>query len=96
KNWKTEQTPESNWLVILGEYGTGKTALTQNLQYEWTNEYKLDPSQPIPIRIELRNFSRQFDSRSLIHHFLDTNRLGHVPIEHFFYLLRNKRIVLIL
>lgn len=96
KEWKTEQSPESNWLVILGEYGTGKTALTQNLQYEWTNEYKLDPSQPIPIRIELRNFSRQFDSRSLIHHFLDTNRLGHVPIEHFFYLLRNKRIVLIL
>ena len=95
KKWKVDQK-SSPWLVVLGEYGTGKTALTQKIQSDWIGDYLADSSQPIPLRIELRNFARQFDARSLIHHFLDTNRLGHMPIDFVFYLIRNRRIILVL
>lgn len=94
--WKASSDPTANWLVVLGEYGTGKTALTLKLQYEWLRCYERDPSQPIPIRIELRNFTRQFDASSLVHHFLDKNDLSHIPIEFFFHLIRSRRVLLIL
>ncbi len=95
KNWKNNDT-NSPWLVVLGEYGTGKTALTQKIQSDWIDAYRNDASEPIPLRIELRNFSRQFDARSLIHHFLDTSGLGHVPIDFIFHLIRNRRVILVL
>lgn len=96
KRWKAYASSESKWLIILGEYGTGKTTLTRILQHRWLEEYRADPSQPIPIRIELRNFSRQFDARGLLHHFLDTNRLSHVPIEFLEFLIKSGRVILLL
>jgi hypothetical protein len=95
-NWRDSSDPQSKWLIVLGEYGTGKTSLSKVLQYRWTAEYKLSPSSPIPFRIELRSFSRQFDGRTLLHHFLDTNHLGHIPIDFVYHLMRNGRIILIL
>jgi hypothetical protein len=94
--WKESRQPSMNWLVVLGEYGTGKTALTLRLQSEWIRQYRENPSHPIPLRIELRSFTKQFDARSLIHHFLDKNELGHIPIDFVFHLIRKCRIVLIL
>ena len=85
-----------DWLIVLGEYGTGKTSLTRVLQYRWLKAYKQDPSRPIPLRIELRSFTRQFDGRALLHHFLDTNGLTHIPIDFLIYLMRKGRIVLLL
>ncbi len=95
-NWLLESGTSSNWLVVLGEYGTGKTALTLKLQYEWLQRYKSAPHNPIPIRIELRNFVRQFDTRSLLHHFLDSNQLGHIPVDFLLHLIRNRRVILLL
>lgn len=96
KRWKAYASAESKWLIILGEYGTGKTTLTRILQRRWLEEYHADPAQPIPIRIELRNFSRQFDAKGLLHHFLDTNRLSHVPIEFLEFLIKSGRVILLL
>lgn len=94
--WKGYAPDESKWLIILGEYGTGKTSLTRVLQYRWLEDYHSNPSLPIPIRIELRNFSRQFDAVGLLHHFLDTNKLSHVPIEFMMHLIRTGRVILLL
>jgi len=94
--WKSYAPDEAKWLIVLGEYGTGKTSLTRILQYRWISEYHIDPSAPIPVRIELRNFSRQFDANGLLHHFLDTNGLGHVPIEFMTHLIRTGRVILLL
>ena len=96
RQWKNSGDSKFPWIVVLGEYGTGKTALTQKIQSDWVKDYKADPTQPIPFRVELRNFTRQFDARSLIHHFLDMNQLGHVPIDFVFHLIRNRRVLLIL
>lgn len=95
-NWKNAAAPEQRWLIVTGEYGTGKTALTRVLQYRWLEEYKRNPSLPIPFRIELRNFTRQFDARGLLHHFLDRNRLSHISVEFIESLVRTGRVVLIL
>jgi NACHT domain-containing protein len=94
--WRTNADPRRRWLIVVGEYGTGKTALTKVLQYRWLHEYLINPTLPIPFRIELRDFTRQFDARGLIHHFLDHNGLGHVPIDFVFSLIRSGRIVMLL
>lgn len=94
--WSVTTRDDDRWLIILGEYGTGKTALTRILQARWLKRYHDNPTEPIPIRIELRNFSRQFDASGLLHHFLDSNGLGHIPIAFMFYLIKTGRVVLIL
>ena len=94
--WRDKSASDTRWLIIVGDYGTGKTALTQILQYRWLQDYKHDPSCPIPFRIELRHFVRQFDARSLLHHFLDKNHLAHLSINFVLSLIREGRIVLLL
>jgi uncharacterized protein YjbI with pentapeptide repeats len=94
--WARDSGVGKNWLVILGEYGTGKTALTLKLQHDWLQKYRGAPNSPIPIRIELRNFVRQFDARSLLHHFLDSNQLGHIPVDFLLHLIRSRRVILLL
>lgn len=95
-HWKSFSPKEAKWLIILGEYGTGKTSLTRVLQYRWLQEYHKNPALPIPIRIELRNFSRQFDANGLLHHFLDTNKLSHVSIDFMNHLIRTGRVIMLL
>jgi hypothetical protein len=94
--WKNSTVPEQRWLIVTGEYGTGKTALTRVLQYRWLQDYRANPQLPIPFRIELRNFTRQFDARGLLHHFLDRNRLSHISVDFIESLVRTGRVVLIL
>lgn len=94
--WRHSTHEGARWLIVLGEYGTGKTSLTRVLQYRWLQEYHNNTSMPVPIRIELRNFTRQFDARGLLHHFLDTNKLSHIPVDFLVHLIKNGRVVLIL
>ncbi len=95
-SWRDSNDTSKSWLIIVGEYGTGKTALTKILQYRWLNDYKINPSLKIPFRMELREFTRQFDARGLIHHFLDHNFLSHISIDFAFSLIRTGKIILIL
>lgn len=94
--WLRETDERRRWLIVVGDYGTGKTALTKVLQYRWLQAYQRDPSLPLPLRIELRDFGKQFDARGLLHHFLDTAGLGHLPIEFVFSLIKDGRVVLLL
>ena len=94
--WRNSSASDSKWLVIVGEYGTGKTALTRVLQYRWTKRYFEDPRSPIPFRIELRDFTRQFDARGLLHHFLDRNHLDHISVAFVQELIRSGRVLLLL
>lgn len=95
-DWAQDEKVENPWIILLGEYGTGKTCLTEVLQYRLTKDYMNDPSGVIAIRVSLREFSRQFDARTLLHHFLDNNHLSHIPIDFIFSLIRKNRIVLLL
>jgi uncharacterized protein YjbI with pentapeptide repeats len=93
--WLVDDT-QPNWLVIAGEYGTGKTALSRVLQFRWIDAYVRDPSRPIPLRIELRDFTRQFDAAGLIQHALRKSHLEHLPINYIWTLIQSGRMVLIL
>ena len=95
-SWRDSQDKRKPWIVVVGEYGTGKTALTRVLQYRWLHARKNDASLPIPLRIELRTFTRQFDARGLLHHFLDRNGLSHVPVDFVEHLIGTGRVVLLL
>ena len=94
--WKNTDLETGHWLLVTGEYGTGKTALTKVLQYRWLNEYRKTPDLPLPLRIELREFASQFNARGLLHHFLDQNNLSHISVDFVFTLIRNGRAILIL
>lgn len=94
--WRDIKNAKQGWLIIIGEYGTGKTALTKVLQYRWLQEYITNPSFPIPFRIELREFPRQFNARGLLHHFLDNNSLSHIPVDFVLSLIKTGRIILLL
>jgi hypothetical protein len=85
-----------NWVVISGEYGTGKTALTKVLEYRWAKAHLQDPALPIPFRIELRNFGHQFNARTLVYDFLDRNGLTHLSVDYVFSLIHAGRVVLLL
>lgn len=80
-DWYQREDASDRWLIVAGEYGTGKTALTRVVQRRWLMGHRLNPTLPIPFRIELRDFTRQFDANGLLHHFLAHNSLSHVPID---------------
>src|SRR5207249_433339 len=63
--WRLAADAQRRWLILVGEYGTGKTALTRVLQHPWNLDYQQQPALPIAFRIELRDFTRQFDARGL-------------------------------
>ena len=96
REWRDSTATRKRWLVVVGEYGTGKTALTKILQYRWLLQYKADPTLPLPFRIELRDFIRQFDARGLLHHFLDKNKLSHISVDFVESLIRQGKIILLL
>lgn len=95
KRWTSTDTGPG-WLIVVGEYGTGKTALTQMMLRELMEAHRDDPTAPIPVRIELRDFTKQFDVSSLLHKFLDDNELGHVPLHFFESLITRGRVILLL
>ncbi len=95
-DWRHSEEKKSGWLIITGDYGTGKTALTKIILRRWLEDYKSDPQLPFPVRIELRDFTKQFDAKGLLHHFLDNNSIGHISIEYLLSLIRDGRAILIL
>ena len=95
-SWARDNSSPHKWIICVGEYGTGKTALTKVLLYRWLERYKSEPNSLLPIRIELRDFQRQFDARSLLHHFLDKNDLPHISVSFFESLINRGRVVLLL
>ncbi|HWO98314.1 MAG TPA: pentapeptide repeat-containing protein [Bacillus sp. (in: firmicutes)] len=57
-------------LVILGDYGTGKTSFCTNLCYRLANDYLSGKDVPIPILIQLRDYERAVSLQDLITSFL--------------------------
>lgn len=94
--WVGDEADPSRWVVVVGEYGTGKTALTRVLQRRWMSDYREGRLTRLPFRVELRDFSRQFDARGLLHHFLDRNELAHLNISFVESMIANGRVMLIL
>ena len=52
--------------VVLGDYGTGKTAFTQKLAYELAREIKKAPEAPVPLLINLRDYPNKTSLESVL------------------------------
>ena len=52
--------------VVLGDYGTGKTAFTQKLAYELALRAEQAPDAPIPLLINLRDFPNKTSLDALL------------------------------
>src|SRR5687767_8534218 len=50
-DWWADPSSDATWLIVVGEYGTGKTALTRILQRRWTEKFRENPSLRLPLRI---------------------------------------------
>lgn len=58
---------KGSFLVVLGDYGTGKTTFTRNYFYKLAKQYLESPSKNrIPIHIELKRYRKEINIRSLI------------------------------
>lgn len=58
---------KGNFLVVLGDYGTGKTTFTRKHFYGLAKKYLENPSKNrIPIYIELKRYRKEINIRSLI------------------------------
>ena len=91
--WLKDNT--QNLLVILGDYGTGKTSFTLKYASELANKRKLENKGIIPVRIELKKYREAIDYDTMIVNHLSEN--GITPNkEAFDFLLRTGNIMLML
>ena len=52
--------------VLLGDYGTGKTAYTEKLAYELAKRARDDNAAPVPLRVSLREFPNKVTLEELL------------------------------
>ena len=57
---------DSRLWVLLGDYGTGKTAFTEKLAYELAKRARTDSAAPVPLRISLRDFPNKVTLEELL------------------------------
>ena len=60
------QGRDSRLWVLLGDYGTGKTAFTEKLAYELAKRAMADGSAPVPLRVSLRDFPNKVKLEDLL------------------------------
>lgn len=87
---------ESNVLLILGEYGSGKTSFCSNLVYKLMQEYDRNYDSYIPIIVYLRDYSKAIDIYGLLTDYL-VNRfdIRNGSVKNFKLLAKYRRILLI-
>ncbi|WP_404365589.1 pentapeptide repeat-containing protein [Corallococcus coralloides] len=91
--WLT--SPKRNWVSLIGDYGTGKTALTRMLLLRWMHRFQ-KTGDYLPIRIELKDFATKFDYEGLLIHFWKSHHLDAMPIRALEMLISEGRVVFIL
>ncbi|CAK0738238.1 dynein assembly factor with WDR repeat domains 1 [Gammaproteobacteria bacterium] len=82
--------------VLLGDYGTGKTTFTKRFAYDLAQRALGDPTAPIPLLINLRDFPNKASLADVLHEHwaIRTNERRDPQI--FQHLLQRGRVVLLL
>ncbi len=94
KNWLADDS--QNLLVILGDFGIGKTSYTLKLTSELAEKHKLEKTGIIPVRIELKNYRETLSyEKMLVNHLLE-HKVNTTNDEAFDFLLRTGEVLLIL
>ncbi|MBF0400407.1 MAG: pentapeptide repeat-containing protein [Magnetococcales bacterium] len=93
--WATGQVGKNLWL-LLGDYGTGKTAFFKRLAYELAVRAEKEPGQPMPLAINLKQFPNAVSLKTLIQEYLRDQQQWIGDPEILLYLLEQGRLVLLL
>jgi hypothetical protein len=94
--WLAKPESERRWVSLVGDYGSGKTALTKVLLRRWMRDYRRGGTI-LPIRIELRDFARKFDFEGLLIHFWRSHQLSQsLPLDALQLLIDEGRVVFLL
>ena len=94
-NWLRQPPESQQWVLLSGNYGSGKTALTKMLLRLWMQRYR-NGGRVLPIRIELRDFARKFDEQTLLFHWWTASQLENVPFKALTHLIDQRRVVFLL
>lgn len=87
---------DENALLILGEYGCGKTSFCLDLTYNMIQKYKIDSTKYIPIIIYLREYSKAISMDDMItNFFINKYNIINGNIRNFKKLLEYGKILLI-
>ncbi|MSP14250.1 MAG: NACHT domain-containing protein [Chloroflexi bacterium] len=87
----------ANYLVVLGEHGTGKTWFTVRLAGELARRHETDPlAYPMPFRLNLRDLGHIADVEALIAHYLVKYKVSHFTYDAFRHLVEEGHIILLL
>ena len=88
---------EQSCLIVLGDYGVGKSWLLKRYLYELLDRYKVDStSNPLPFFVPLQRFTKAFDFQNLILKTFESYGLSGVHYDAFQFLVRTGRVVLLL
>ncbi|MEO5349228.1 MAG: pentapeptide repeat-containing protein [Magnetococcus sp. YQC-3] len=93
--WARGEVGNPLWL-LLGDYGTGKTAFFKKLSYELALRAEQDPSQPIPLAIDLKLSANAVTLETLIQEYLRVQHKWSGDPDIFLSLLEQGRLVLLL
>jgi uncharacterized protein YjbI with pentapeptide repeats len=93
--WLRQPQENRRWVSLIGNYGSGKTALTKMLLRQWMQRYR-NGGRVLPVRIELRDFARKFDEQGLLFHWWTASQFEDVPFKAFSHLMDQRRVVFLL
>ncbi|ETR69452.1 MAG: hypothetical protein OMM_03922 [Candidatus Magnetoglobus multicellularis str. Araruama] len=86
--------PDRNFLVILGDLGTGKTSLLRFLSFQLAAQYLDDPVRhPAPVIIPLKDVRKEVSLSGIIYRHFETYNVD-VNFKKFFHLLKIGKIIL--
>jgi WD40 repeat protein len=94
-NWLTKDS--GNFLVLLGDLGTGKTTTSRYLAKNWAEKFKEDAyHNPAPIYIELKKEMKNCSFEFIIENHFKNSSCPDISIQNFFRLWNRGKIVLII
>ena len=88
---------DSNYLILLGDYGVGKSWLLRRYLYMLAERYRADRANaPLPFFVPLQRFTKAFDFQNLVLKTFEQYNLSGVHYSAFLHLVKTGRVVMLL
>lgn len=90
------ESTESSAIVILGDFGAGKTTLMQRLRYRLSQDYLSGKTSQIPLFVPLRDFQRLPSLEALLRSSIYRELYQDIPVSTFWNLAERHRFIFLL
>lgn len=94
EGWRKTENP---YLIVLGDYGVGKSWMLRRYLYHLVDAYERTPLEtPLPFLIPLQQFTKAFDFQNLVLKTFQAYGLTGAHYDAFMHLVRTGRVILLL